>query len=192
MTATYLDDVLVSGRTVEEHRSNLRQVLNRLRDAGLRLRKEKCSFMLPSVTYLGHTVDAEGIHPTQEKLLAVQNAPSPSNVGELRSYLGMLNYYHKFMPNLSTVLAPLHEQLHKEVQWKWERAQQLAFEETKRQLQSTDVLVHYDQNKTMLLNCGSSPYGVWAVLSNCMPDGHEKPIAFASRTLCTAEKNCSS
>ena len=102
MTATYLDDVSVSGCTVEEHHNNLRQVLDRLRDAGLRLRKEKCSFMLPSVTYLGHTIVAEGIHPTKDKLLAVQNAPSTSNVGQLRSYLGMLNYYRKFMPNLST------------------------------------------------------------------------------------------
>ena len=101
----------------------------------------------------------------------------------------MLNYYHKFMPNLSTVIAPLHELLHKEVQWNWERSQKLAFEETKRQLQSTDVLVHYDPKKPLLLNCDASPYGVGAVLSHCMLDGHEKPIAFASRTLCTAENN---
>ena len=101
----------------------------------------------------------------------------------------MLNYYHKFMPNFSTLLAPLHELLHKEVQWNWERSQKLAFEETKRQLQSTDVLVHYDPKKPLLLNCDASPCGVGAVLSHCMLDGHEKPIAFASRTLCTAENN---
>ena len=101
MVAVYLDDILVSGRTLEEARANLLTVLSRLQTAGLRLRIEKCSFMQESCVYLGHRLDAEGIHPTNEKLLALQNAPEPKSVSELRSYLGMVNYYHKFLKNLN-------------------------------------------------------------------------------------------
>ena len=115
MTAVYLDDILISGKSEQEHNANLELVLNKLQKAGLRLKKSKCAFLQKSVTYLGHRIDADGIHPTQEKLTAIEEAPAPQNVSELRSYLGMLNYYHKFLKNLSTLLAPLHELLRADV-----------------------------------------------------------------------------
>ena len=92
MVAVYLDDILVSGRTLEEARANLLTVLSRLQTASLRLRIEKCSFMQESCVYLGHRLDAESIHPTKEKLLALQNAPGRKSVSELRSYLGMVKW----------------------------------------------------------------------------------------------------
>ena len=98
--------------------------------------------MQESFVYLGHRLDAEGFHLTNEKLLALQNAPEPKSVSELRSYLGMVNYYHKFLKNLSAVLAPLHEQ--KDTPWHWGSAQSQEFEESKALLQSSQVLVHYD------------------------------------------------
>ena len=85
MTVAYLDDILVTGRTLEEHDRNLATVLTRLRDAGLRLKKEKCAVRQKSCTYLGHVIDAEGIHPTEDKVRAVLNAPALQNVHELRS-----------------------------------------------------------------------------------------------------------
>ena len=96
MTAVYLDDILVTGRSVAEHHTNLEQVLHRLQEAGRRLKREKCAFIQQSVTYLGHVLDADGIHPTAEKFTAIKEAPAPCNVTELRSYIGMLNYYHMF------------------------------------------------------------------------------------------------
>ena len=121
--AVYLDDILVSGRTWEKARANLLAVLSRLQTAGLRLRIEKCSFMQEYCVYLGHRLDAEGIHPTNEKLSTLQIAPEPKSVSELRSYLGMVKYYHKFLKNLSAVLAALHELLRKDTPWHWGSAQ---------------------------------------------------------------------
>ena len=94
----YLDDILVTGPTEEEHLAALEEVLRRLQAAGLRLKREKCIFMAPAVTYLGHKIDAQGLHPMPEKVKAVQEAPKPHNVTELKSYLGLLSYYSNFCP----------------------------------------------------------------------------------------------
>ena len=88
----YLDDILVTGRTQEEHLQNLDRVLSRLSTAGLRLNVDKCTFMAPEVTYLGYRIDKEGLHAVKEKVQAVSMAPAPRNTKELRSYLGCLNY----------------------------------------------------------------------------------------------------
>ena len=179
----------MSGRILEETRENFLTVFSRLQTAGLRLRIEKCSFMKESCVYLGHRLDAEGIHPTDEKLLALQNAPKPKSISALRSYLRMVHYYHKFIQNLSAVLAPLHELLQKYTPWHWGSAQSQAFEESKALLQSSQVLVHYDPRLPLVISCDAPPYGIGAVLSHQMPDGSDKPVAFASRTLAPADRN---
>ena len=92
MTVVYLDDILVSGATPEEHDRNLRTVLTRFLDKGIRLRKEKCVFRHTSCRSLGHVIDEEGIHPTDDKVMVIKNAPVPQNVQQLRSYLGLIHY----------------------------------------------------------------------------------------------------
>ena len=109
----YLDDILVTGPTEEQHLATLEEVLRRLDTAGVRLKHKKCAFMLPSIEYLGHCISADGLQPTDSKIKALKQAPVPANVSQLKSFLGLLNYYGKFVPNLSTVLAPLHSLLHK-------------------------------------------------------------------------------
>ena len=96
----YIDDVLVTGKTEAEHLTALDEALSRMREAGLRLRKDKCVFLAPSVVYLGHRIDEQGLHPVAKKLQALQEALRPTNVSELKSYLGLLMYYTKFLPNL--------------------------------------------------------------------------------------------
>ena len=103
----YLDDIRITGPSEKEHLQSLEEVLKRLEQSGLRARKSKCSFMAQSVSYLGHKIDAEGLHPLSDKLQAVKEAPTPRNVSELKSYLGLLTYYGKFLPNLATQLHPL-------------------------------------------------------------------------------------
>ena len=98
----YLDDILVTGETEAEHLSNLEEVLRRLETAGMRLKRAKCAFMLPQVQYLGHVITSEGLQPTPEKVRAIQEAPVPRDVTQLKSFLGLVNYYGKFLPNLST------------------------------------------------------------------------------------------
>ena len=185
----YIDDILVSGTTDAEHLENLGQVLTKLEEHGLRLKREKCSFMQPSVEYLGYLIDAEGIHTTPEKVAAIVNAPEPKNTTELRSFLGLVNYYGKFIRNLSSIAHPLNRLLCKDAKWTWSQACQEAFQELKAKLSSSEVLVHYDEKLPLKLDCDASSYGIGAVLSHVYPDGSERPIAYASRSLTSAEVN---
>lgn len=189
--AVYMDDILITGETEHQHMQNLDTVLQRLETAGLRLKKSKCIFMASEVEYLGHKINSDGLHPTADKIKAIQEAPKPESVTELKSFLGLLSYYSKFLPNMSTTLAPLYSLLQKGNRWVWGRKQQEAFEAAKALLQSNTLLVHYDPKKELVLACDASPYGVGAVLSHRMADGTEKPIGFVSRTLAPAERNYS-
>ena len=103
----YLDDILITGAAQQEHLQTLERVLSRLKEVGQLLNRRKCLFLQPSVTYLGYRIDAEGLHPTECKIQAINNAPRPQNLTELKSYLGLLTY-GKFIPNMSTLLAPLY------------------------------------------------------------------------------------
>ena len=98
----YIDDILIKSSF-----KKLNEVLNRLKIHGFRLKKEKCKFMLPSIEYLGHQINHEGIRPLEDKVEAIAKAPAPRNLRELRSFLGLLNYYGKFIPNLATIIHPL-------------------------------------------------------------------------------------
>ena len=186
----YLDDILVTGSTEEEHLKNLDAVLERLEKAGIKLKLSKCTFLQEKVEYLGHQISADGLQPTKEKVRAVKEAPVPSDVTQLKSFLGLLNYYAKFLPNLSNVLAPLHSLLKKPHKWSWSSKQQEAFDTAKHLLTSDCLLAHYSPDKDLILACDASPYGVGAILSHVM-DGQERPVAFTSRTLAAAEKNYS-
>ena len=173
MVVVYIDDILITGRTNEEHLANLEKVLQRLQQYGLRLKQEKCSFLQPSVEYLGYIIDAEGLHATPDKVNAIVNAPQPENVQELRSFLGLVNYYGKFIRNLSTLAQPLNNLLRHSTKWNWSKACENAFQQLKQKLASADVLVHYDTNLPLKLACDASAYGVGAVISHVFPNGQE-------------------
>ena len=183
----YLDDILISAKNKVEHLELLDKVLTRLEKYGVRVKLAKCEFMSSEVVYLGHRIDATGIHPTDDKISAIKEAPIPQNVTELRSFLGLVNYYHKFLPNMSTRLKPLYSLLQKGIPFVWSKECNQAFINCKQDLLRSNVLVHYDCNKEIRLACDASPYGLGAVISHVI-DGHEKPIAFSSRTLTPAEK----
>nr|XP_061811684.1 uncharacterized protein K02A2.6-like [Nerophis lumbriciformis] len=185
----YLDDLLITGPDEQSHLRNLDITLQRLEEYGLRVRKDKCEFFQPSVEYLGHVIDSTGLHKAPSKVKAVVEAPSPKNVSQLRSFLGLLTYYAKFVPNLANALKPLHEFLNKTKKWKWTYKCETAFKEVKTALSQSEVLTHFDPTLPIQLACDASPYGVGAVVSHIMPSGDERPIAFASRTLSKAESN---
>ncbi|KAI4881016.1 hypothetical protein NFI96_011261 [Prochilodus magdalenae] len=187
----FLDDILITAKTRKEHLRKLEEVLSRLERYGVRVKRAKCKFMQDKVEYLGHLIDKEGLHPTETKVAAILNAPRPSNVTELRSFLGLLNYYGRFLKDLSTLLQPLHQLLKKEVPWTWSPECDIAFQKTKQQLLHSSLVGHYDTQKPLRLACDASPYGLGAVISHTMEDGQEKPIAFASRTLSEAERKYS-
>lgn len=184
----YLDDIIVAEKRNDT--SLLKQVLQRLRDYGLRLNIKKCKFRQEEVTFLGHRVDANGLKPKDDNIEAVLQAPVPKSVSELKSFLGLINYYAKFLPNLSTVLAPLYNLLTKGATWKWQQVHEEAVRKVKQAIQASKFLTHFDPNKPLKLECDASPVGVGAVLSHRI-NGTDYPIGFRSRTLSKAERNYS-
>ena len=184
----YLDDILVTDKSLKKHCQNLETVLTRLSQAGLRLKSSKRTFFKPEVQYLGHRIDKRGLYPNDDKVQAIQAAPAPQNVAELRSFLGLINYYGRFLPGLATTLSALYKLLHKGSPWQWKEEQRTAFQRAKEALLSTNLLVHFDPDRELVLACDASLQGVGAVLSDRYPDGSDKPIAFTSRTLNKTEK----
>lgn len=144
MVCVYIDDIIVTGKTPQEHLSNLNEVLHRLEMAGLHLKREKCSFCRPEVDYLGHTISAKGLRPSPSKIRAITEVPQPTNISQLKAFLGLVNYYAKFLPDSATKLAPLYQLLQKDCKWKWTDEQEQSFQEVKQLLSSPNLLVHFD------------------------------------------------
>nr|XP_054922049.1 uncharacterized protein LOC126521574 [Dermacentor andersoni] len=183
----YLDDIIIAEK--QNDNSTLRQVLERLRDNGLKLNRDKCRFREKQVSFLGHKIDATGLHPP-ENMEAITEAPRPETVSQLKSFLGLLTYYAKFLPNLATTLVPLYRLLAKGVRWQWKAEHEKAFQAAKRAMVAAELLVHYDPEKPLRLECDASPVGVGAVLSHRIGNT-DYPISFRSRALTPAERNYS-
>ncbi|XP_064464822.1 uncharacterized protein K02A2.6-like [Ornithodoros turicata] len=184
--ACYLDDIIVTGENDHQHLENLKQVLLRLREFGFTLKEEKCAFMQQQVEYLGHVVTAEGFGPSPKRVSATLNMPPPTQVSELRSFLGMVQHYGKYIPSLADVCAPLNNLLKKSVPWQWSASCVEAFETIKKKLTSVEVLTHYDPRKEIFLAVDASSKGLGAVIYHRI-NGADRPIAHASKTLTPAE-----
>ena len=185
-----LDDILIAGTDYQDHLNTLSQVLERLLKYGFKLNKAKCKFLQSSVVYLGHLIDSAGLHPTMDKLAAVRDAPPPKDAVALKSFLGLIMFYSRFMPHHSTVLAPLNSLLKKNVPWRWTKTEDNAFMAAKNLLLNSRTLVHYDETLPLVLSCDASSYGAGAVLSHVI-NGKHQPIAFASCTLTETQRNYS-
>lgn len=185
----FLDDILVTARDDATHLERLREVMKRLIDNGLKVSRRKCSFLQNEVEYLGHVISGSGVSTNPEKIRAVKEAPAPTNVEELRSFLGLVNFYARFVPDLATAAKPLTLRLRSDYKWDWNQECKAAFVELKKKLTTSPVLAHYDPSLPLQLSCDASPVGVGAVLAHVDTDGTERPIAYASRTLSRAEEN---
>lgn len=189
--AVYLDDILVSGKDAQEHLENLRTLFKRLKDKGLRCNRDKCSFAQSTVEYLGHTLSREGVSKGS-RVDALLKMPPPTNVSSLRSFLGSVQFYGKFLPpNLSTITEPLHRLTRKDEEWHWGTDQQKAFKKLKDLLCEDNVLVHYDPSVSIGISCDASEVGIGGVLFHRYHDGSERPIANVSKTLTDCQKRYS-
>ena len=184
----FLDDVLVGGKDVAEHDLALREVLRRMSSTGLRLNRKKCSFRVDQVTYLGYRISGRGVQPTSDKQRAILDAPAPQDVSQLRSWLGLLNYYSKFLKGVSSILSPLYRLLRKGEKWTWGPDESTAFNTAKRLILDPPCLTHFYPDRQTVLACDASPYGLGCVLSQVDLQGRERPVAFYSRTLSDTEK----
>ena len=189
MTCCRVDDILISGKTPVEHLLNLIEVIKRLEIRGFKCSLEKCKFYQDKVVYLGHEVSAEGIRPVRSKVEDMLKAPAPKDLDSLISFLGAVNYYRRYLPDLATIVAPLDALRTSE--WKWTSVEEEAFKELKKLLSSDRVLTLYDPKKKLMLDTDASSVGLGAVLSHYSDAGEEHPIEFASRTLSKTERRYS-
>lgn len=183
----FIDDICLTGPDRATHLSNLRAVLARLQRAGLRVKFEKCEFFKKEVCYLGYRIDKYGLHTDKSKVEAIANAPKPQNVSQLRAALGLINYYARFIPNMSSLLQPMYALLKKGIKWRWSPDCDAAFAAVKDVLTREPILAHYDPALPLVLAVDSSAYGLGAVLSHVYPDGAERVVCCASRTLSPSE-----
>ena len=140
---------------------------------------------------MGCVISASGISPTEETVEAIQQAPRPENLTQLRAFLGMINYHGKFIRNLSSILQPLNQLFQSNQEFKWSPQCKEAFKKAKDSLSSSNVLVHYDPSLPVILESDASQYDIGAVIFRRFPNGDDRPITYAPRSLNLSERNYS-
>ena len=186
----YLDDIIVFSSSVEQHLQRLDRILSRIRAAGLKLQAKKCCFVQEQVRYLGHVISAEGIRPDESKVQAVATYPVPKDVKQLRQFLGLANYYRRFVRGYSELAAPLHILLRKEKKFLWSPEAQKAFDKLKYCLITPPVLSFPDFTQEFIVHTDASDTAIGGVLSQ-VQDGHERVISYWSRQLQKSERRYS-
>ncbi|KAL2091743.1 hypothetical protein ACEWY4_011541 [Coilia grayii] len=187
----YLDDIIIYSRDVQQHLQDIQQVFCALRKAGLTVNMKKSQFCRKSLKFLGHLVSAEGIQADPEKITAVQQYPVPTTLKALQRFLGMAGWYHRFVPNFSQIAVPLNALKRKGAKFRWTQECQQAFEELKQHLVSPPVLGHPNFSYPFIVYTDASEVGLGAVLTQSTGLGKEEVLAFASRSLNSAERNYS-
>ncbi|UYV76496.1 K02A2.6-like [Cordylochernes scorpioides] len=187
----FMDDIVVYGSSLEEHNERVRQVLKKIQEEGMTLNPEKCQFGVKTVKFLGHTLSSEGLFIDEEKLDAITKMEAPRSTKELKSFLGMVNYLGKFIPNLADKLQPLNSLLSTKNEWVWDEPQKKSFNLLKQELVSRPNLALFDPSRTTIVSADASSFGLGGVLRQEQPDGSLKPIAYVSRTLSETEKRYS-
>ena len=178
---TYLDDILVKSNSIEEHKSFLKKFFERIRDYGLKIKENKCDFLLEEIKYLGHVINKDDKKPDKSRDSAIKDMPNPKDVKSLQSFLGLVH----------NLRAPLNELLHKEKKWIWTKECEQAFREIKEKLTSDLFLIHVNPNLDIIVASDASTHGVGACILHKWKDGKVRPIAHASRSLLPAERNYS-
>lgn len=184
----YLDDVIIFGRTFEEHNRRLNVVLTCLEKAALTLNSKKCHFGDRETIVLGHLVDKHGVRPDPHKVTAVSSFPQPRSLRELRSFLGLCSYFRRFVPNFADVAQPFTQMLNKAVPYQWTKECESSFSQLKFLLTSGPILRHFDASAPTEVHSDASGIGIGAVLIQ-RHGAVEHVIAYASRCLSKAERN---
>lgn len=184
----YLDDIIVFGRTFDIHLQNLKEVFQRLAEANLKLNPEKCMFFQEQVSFLGHLVSEAGIAVDPEKTKTVQNWPVPSNVRELRSFVGLCSYMRKFITGFSSICKPLHVLTQKDRQFVWDDQCQTAFEKLKQALTTAPVLGFPQESQGIfIVDADASNDALGSVLSQ-VQEGTERVISYYSKCFSKTER----
>ena len=176
--------MIIHGRDREEHDHNLKAFLERCKDNGIKLNRDNLKLRMSEVTFMGHLITKDGLQSDPEKVKAIAEMAAPTNINELRRYLGVINYLAKFLPHMTDVIYPLRNLTKDDIKWTWTESQQQAFETVRSMLTNAPVLAFYDPKKELRLENDASEYGLGSAL---MQEG--KPVAYASKTLTETEKS---
>ena len=185
-TACYIDDILLASGGEDVHLRHLRILLQRLRETGLKLKLEKCEFFQEEVTFLGHRLTRNGIQACHDKVAKIKEFPAPSNVDQLRSFLGLASYYRKFVCDFAKIAKPLTDNLKESKAYEWGPKQEKAFSELKAALSQAPTLAYPQDGLPYIVSVAYTDKTISAVLSQKV-DGIEKPLNFVSRSLQGAE-----
>ena len=186
----YLDDIIIFGRTLQEHRERLSLVLSRLSEAGLKINPKKCKLLSEQVVVLGHVVTQDGISTDPEKVKVISEWPVPENESQLKAFMGTAGYYREFVPSYADIAAPLHSASQKGERFRWTAECEEAFLNIKRKLMNAPILAFPRLDVPFILDTDPCDRGLGAVLSQ-VQDGKERVIAYAARALSKAERNYS-
>ncbi|UYV84785.1 K02A2.6-like [Cordylochernes scorpioides] len=184
----YLDDIIVMGKSFEEHLINLERVLQKIRGARLKLNPRKCKPFKEKVRYLGHVISRQGIQTDPDRTETVRQWPVPRDVHQLRSFLGLCSYYRRFVPGFSNIARPLHRLTESGRPFSWTIDCERAMDKLKQALSSPPMLAYPDPGEPFILDTDASNTGIGAVLSQTQ-DGVERVIAYFSKTLSKPERN---
>ena len=187
---SYLDDIIIVTETFEEHLKWLAHVLQRIKDAGLTINREKSEFCRSEVKFLGVLVNRDGFKPDPDKIAPILEYPAPKNLKQLRRFLGMASWYRKFLPDFATIAESLTRLTKQSVAYEWGETEQSAFEQIKALIASAPVLHRPSFNHQFVIQTDASDTGLGAVLTQTI-DGEERVLCFASRTMTAAERNYS-
>ena len=185
----YLDDIIVLGKTFEDHLKHLSQVFQRLRDAKLKLKVKKCSLCRETVQFLGHVVSSKRIAADPAKIQRVVDWLVPTNKCEVQRFLGLISYYRRFIRNCSQIAKPLYQLIERSKPFCWTVECDQAFQRLREQLTTPPALVFPDFSREFLLDTDASDQGIGAVLSQIQSDGQERVVAYASRLLSKSERH---
>ncbi|XP_055701804.1 uncharacterized protein K02A2.6-like [Phlebotomus papatasi] len=188
---SYFDDICVASSDTKEHFAVLKEVFKRLEDYNFRVKLEKCRFFSREIKFLGVVADEKGLHPDPDKTEAICKMPAPSNVSELRSFLGAVQFWGRFIRSMSEIRTPLDRLLKKGVPWKWTAECQAVFKKFKEIITSDLLLTHYDPNLPIVVASDASSYAIGSVAYHQYPDGTQKAFYHASRRLTETEQRYS-
>lgn len=187
-TVNFIDDILIFSRTFTEHIEHLTLLLEAISKEGFRLKFSKCNFAQDSVKYLGHIIKNNAISPLKDNLIAIKDFPTPITKKNVRQFLGKINFYGKYIPNISIILEPLHNLLRKDQKFIWTEKCQESFDTIKNMLCSRPILEIFDPDLPIHIYTDASIQGIGAILKQPQKNGEEKPCAYFSRKLNDSQK----
>lgn len=185
----YIDDILIFSKDEEDHAEQVEWVLAQLKKNGYYANPDKCEFFQSEVNFLGHVIKAGGIAVQQHKIDSIVNWPVPQCVKDVRSFIGITTYYHRFVWKFAALAIPLTNLTRKDTPWIWGEKEQKAFDQLKQALVSSPMLATPDNSKPYVVHTDASGYAVGATLSQRDEHGDLKPVAYMSKKMNSAQLN---